>query len=102
MPARTLGSLSASWWLSRFGPLAPHFGQTPWNKLARSLRILPRSFRQNGQSLALAICQPAVGSPIGDIRSIDSVVGRAPPSFGIREVQHKGEGCCTLQTRVLD
>src|SRR5258708_25524577 len=22
---------SASWWLSRFGPVAPHFGQTPWN-----------------------------------------------------------------------
>jgi len=31
-------------------PLAPHFGQTPWNEVAHSLRILPRAFRQKGQS----------------------------------------------------
>jgi hypothetical protein len=48
-------ALSASWWLPRVGPVAPHFGQTPWNELARSLRILPRSFRQNGQSRAYRV-----------------------------------------------
>src|SRR5260221_13150103 len=41
---------SASWWLSRFGPFAPHFGQTPWNWFSPTDRILPRAFRQNGQS----------------------------------------------------
>jgi len=30
----------ASWCPSRFGPVAPHFGQAPWNKLAPSLTNL--------------------------------------------------------------
>ena len=36
--------------LARFGPVAPQFGQKPWNCFPPANRILPRAFQQNGQS----------------------------------------------------
>jgi len=38
----------------RFGPVTPHFGQTPWNEVEPSFRILPRVFRQNGEAAGVS------------------------------------------------
>jgi hypothetical protein len=44
--AAPLHALSASWWLSLWLGVAPHFRQAPWNGLLRNLLISPRNARQ--------------------------------------------------------
>src|SRR4030088_1598877 len=54
--SRPFHALRATCSLPRLGPVASHFGQTPWNCFLPVNCILPRAFRQNGHHRSYRGC----------------------------------------------